>query len=104
VVVRQEPQIDKNESAELSRALNSVLEEIEELVAPERIELREKSREDKLTIERLAQKNRALEDQLKYYRKKEIDKRRNERQFERRKHKNQKHKDSHSDAADGHSE
>jgi hypothetical protein len=83
-VNRRSSEITDANAAELGQALGRVLGEIEELVAPDRTELRDTIRQDRQVIEVLIRDKSELEDELAHYRKKERSRKRYQRQFQHR--------------------
>lgn len=81
---RRSSEITDANAAELGQALGRVLGEIEELVAPDRTELRDTIRQDRQVIEVLIRDKSELEDELAHYRKKERSRKRYQRQFQHR--------------------
>lgn len=77
---RRSSDISDDQAVELGQALDMVLGEIEELVAPDRSELRDRIRQDRQAIEGLVAEKRALEDELARYRKKDRSRKRYQRQ------------------------
>jgi len=84
-ISRRSSEITDDQAAELGQALGRVLGEIEELVAPDHVELRDRIRQDRRVIKGLIAKKRELEGHLEYYKKKERRRKRYQRQVQRRK-------------------
>lgn len=83
VLTKRPSEITDAQIDDLKYALNNVLGEVEEVVAPDRAELREQHKQDEEVIKRLVSEKRELEEELAHYKKKQVNRERYQRRTDR---------------------